>query len=122
MAFVKFAAVKKAELFRIVNVPAWKGQIRLNKLSARELMPIVALQEDFSKDDKGNLLDDAEAIQFSIHLLSKMIADESGKLQFDSDKGRKQLEYEFAAITGITADATDLCGLSEDTKKKEMGK
>ena len=118
MAFVDFGKVKSTDLFKTVSVPSWGGDVRLNRPSALELLPLIAMQETFEKDEDGQLLNDGQSISFAIALLSKMIADESGELQFDSDEGRARLSHEFAAIQSLVGDATSFCGLNDDDQKK----
>jgi len=119
VAFADFAEIKKLEMFRIVPVPSWGGNVRLNKPNALTLMPVISRQDKFDKDDTGKFLNDEEAIEFATSLLSVMIADEDGALQFNSDDGRDRLKREFGAIQTLLEDAIELCGIGEKQAKKK---
>jgi|TARA_Y100000310_G_scaffold134899_2_gene133816 hypothetical protein len=119
--FVDFSSIKSRESHRIVPVPSWGGDVRLNKPSALILLPIVQMQEKYQRDDDGRFTSDVEAIEFATELLSKMIANEESELQFDSVDGKARLGRDFAAIQSLIEEATDLCGLGEDAAKKNNG-
>ena len=102
--FVDFRRIQKdKESHRIVPVISWGGDVRLNRLLPADFLALI----DSSKS--GDEFTDNLAT--SVTMLSKMIANEAGKLQFDSDDGRAYLAGEIDAINELLDPATKLNGL-----------
>lgn len=88
------------------------GTFRLQLLDARDKLALIALIAGLERGEDGELIDQGEAFDFGVELLSRAIVDESGRQCFATEAGRRTLErLPLAAMQELVGVATEMNGL-----------
>ncbi len=122
MNFIDFRALQnEQEHYRIIQVEAWGGgSIRLNRLSAAECIDLINLQDDIADNDSnGAVKDPIKNVAWAVEVCSRLIANENGEPQYNSDEGRRYLSFEFKALNEILPQAIELLELDDDVAEKK---
>ena len=122
MNFIDFQQLQnEQERFRIIEVAAWGGDtIRLNRLNAAECITLINLQDDIEENtDDGKVKDPVKNIAWAVEVCSRLIADEAGELQFNTDSGRDFLSLEYAALNEILPHAISLLELDGEVSPEK---
>ena len=106
------------ETFRDVEVKKLGGTVRVNKLTALQLLPIITSRDAYNKKDDGTLVNDEDAAQFALDCVCASVTDGDGNLQFKSEKGREWLRSSLA-LWLLFPHVSEINGLTEDLAKKK---
>lgn len=109
--------------FRDIHVDKWKGDVRIGRLAVRDRLGLMVLLEHTERDETGKIIDDADAVEFSVWLISKSITDADGELAFDSDEGRDFLRAEdIDVLNQLANEAIEINGFASNGELEEAKK
>lgn len=119
MAFFKFDKSDLPEQFRDVACKSLDGEtVRVNRLTAVQLLPILAQRDTFARGEDGKLANDEDALTFSVELVAVSSTDDKGNYLFDSPEGREFLRGSLAVFELFNV-AVELNGLATKQAKKK---
>lgn len=106
-----------------VEVPQWGGKARLSKLGAA---PALALGKKYAaakKDDKGEMTDPEEMVDFFALLVGNCLVDDSGaRILLDTDGQDFLRRQPLEVLSKLADEAMTLNGMKSDEAVKELEK
>lgn len=118
MAFFNFSSLNgEAETHRDIFVDSLDAEIRILKLNALQLMPILQKRDTYPKKKDNTLLRDEDTLEFCVSLCALSAANQKNELQFDSPEGREWLETSMALFEMVPT----IYELNQLESKKKKG-